>query len=60
MGLIHLHRLIKKQRPWVSFAGFILRLVLALAMVMGGIWLLLCGLTGALDSMAEFLHLLLP
>ena len=39
MPLIKIHRLIKQQRRWVSFAGFIFRVLLAVAMIAGGLWL---------------------
>ncbi len=41
MPLITIHRLIKQQRPWVSFAGFLLLLLLAVVMTVGGLCVLL-------------------
>lgn len=44
MGLILIHRLVKRHRRWVSFAGFLLRVLASILLVLGGIWLLLRGL----------------
>jgi hypothetical protein len=60
MGLVTIHRLVRRHRRWVSFAGFLARFAAALAFVLGGIWLMLRGVGAAFDDAAQFLRLLLP